>query len=123
VQFRYRASGSDITSGYRSAYLQIGSGNTTQTLGGQTTFINLGLGRDSTAPSGVDMTVYTPAVVSIRRPLSFTSWNSYGDPGTDGGAFGAGDNLLGGAAYDGFTLIAASGTISGTVRTYGLANS
>ena len=123
LRWRYRVSGTDVTTGYRTALFQVGSSNTTQTLGGATTYITLGLMRGGTGyPNGYDMTVYIPNEASYRRPLSFTAWGAYGNPGTDGAYWGAGDELGGGAAYDGFTLIGNGGTISGTMRLYGLAN-
>lgn len=121
LQFRYRASGSDIATNYRSALFQIGNANTTQTLGGATTFIDFGNLRASSIFSAYDVTVYFPNMTG-RRPLSFTGWNAYGDPGSDGVYLGAGDEIGGGGAYDGFTLLASTGTIAGTVRTYGIAN-
>ena len=123
LRLRYNVSGTDVTTGYRTALFQIGSSNTTQTLGGATTYITLGLMRGSTVcKNGYDMTIYDPNTAGQRRGLSFTAWNAYGNPGTDGAYIGAGDELNGGAAYTGFTLIGSGGTITGNVRVYGLAN-
>lgn len=123
LRLRYNVSGTDVTTGYRTALFQIGSSNTTQTLGGATTYITLGLMRGSTVcKNGYDMTIYDPNTAGQRRGLSFTAWNAYGNPGTDGAYIGAGDELNAGSAYTGFTLIGSGGTITGTVRIYGLAN-
>jgi len=123
LRFRYNIAGTDITTGYRSALFHAGSNNTNKNLGGSTTYITLGNLRGSiVAKSGYDVTVYDPHTSGNRRGMSFTAWNAYGDPDGDGAYLGAGDELNGGADATGFTLFGSGGTISGTIKIYGLAN-
>lgn len=71
----------------------------------------------STSRMQANINVYSPA---IARITGFTSFHQYG-------ASNAGIQFSGGThnqtvAYDGFTLIPATGTITGTVRVYGYRN-
>ena len=125
ITMRLRASGSDDST---SNYFLGAEGRTND--GSDTTWANDGasswtIGYTSTAVAArrnrQSFTVYTPQVAE-RTGISGTGISARTTNIGIGGFFAGGEFALT-TAFDGFSIIASAGTISGTVRVYGLADS
>jgi hypothetical protein len=111
-QIRLRAAGTDSSANYnvRLALMQSVYGTATST-----TLFRLG---DGGSELGVYQTTFTRSF--LAEPTSLYSC------GNDGGAtslYASGGIHTASTSYDGFSLIASTGTITGTLRVYGLRNS
>ena len=117
---RLRASGTDATTAYYSAF-GFSSFNADSISGQGTTNgtdkISIGYS-NSTLGATASTNVKAPAIA--RRTLF--EYLSNNPASTGNSRFGGGVHTTA-TAYDGFTLYPASGTITGTVRVYGLRNS
>ena len=114
-------SGGTTQSGASYAYAQLvlsgANAQTTVTNNGTQTYIDLNQ-IDSAAVSAAsyDM-LFVNTANNSRTPISYTGFNPHYMKSYFGGA-----TYVGAGAYDGFILTPASGTITGTVWFYGLAD-
>jgi hypothetical protein len=115
LYFRVRLSGTDAAgaSDYVTQDVRLSTTSVTAARSTSSAFIGVSFTSD---PMFMDMTVFRPAIAATTG-IQYSS---------GGGAY---LTLLGGGrhglntAYDGFSLIPASGTITGTVRVFGMRNS
>lgn len=118
VQFRFRVSGTDNSTGnYFYSYNTVDASSTETNVGaGSQTLLIVGFAGDTAM--GFDMTVTGPQLAATKTTNTlFTSAGSaHGLTGRCGGSFNTTTQ------FDGFSLIPASGTITGTYRVYGLAD-
>lgn len=124
LNMRLRSSGSDLTNNYNWSRHQIGaSGGTTNSVTSDTgqgeARIGIMWGNNST-PGLTSINVYSP---NVNGGLIHIQANSTEGGGSSNNAYNNFYNTIP-ISYtaDGFTLIPASGNITGTVRVYGYAN-
>jgi hypothetical protein len=117
INLRYRAAGTDTTSSDYFWQRLFGSGATAGASSETSaTLLNV-FGDNNTDETMAVMEISSPALAA--RTMSFTQVN-YADGGVVMSIVGS---LRLTNAYDGFTLIPSSGTITGTLRVYGYQNS
>jgi hypothetical protein len=118
VNFRFRVSGADnSTSNYFYSYNTVDASSAETNVGaGSQTLITVGFA--GTTAMGFDMTITTPQLAETKTTNSLFSsaGSAFGLTGRCGGTFNTTTQ------FDGFSLIPASGTITGTYRVYGLAD-
>jgi len=115
-QLRLRVSGSDASgSDYVWGFIATNSGGTSFTLAGSGA-TSSNITRPSTTDSIVSFTIGNPFLTKKTIWSGTTSYND-GATVTPAAAMGGAHSLT--TSYTGFTLIAASGTITGTVSVYG----
>jgi len=125
VLFRYRASGTDTTVNYAG---NVGAWNiegTTQTYNevvASTTFTQLGFSSSNSAITRLlgQATVFNPNVAQYSSLIGSAISEK---AGAYKGGYQTYSMMTATTQFDGFTLYASSGNISGTVRIYGLRNS
>ena len=118
VNFRFRVSGADdSTANYFYSYNTVDASSTETNVGAGSQTLLIVAFAGNTA-MGFDMTITTPQLAETKTTNTlFTSAGSaHGLTGRCGGTFNQG------TIFDGFSLIPASGTITGTYRVYGLAD-
>jgi hypothetical protein len=118
AQLRLRASNSDASgSDYVWGFIATNSGGTSFTLAGSGA-TSSNVTRPSTTDSVVSFTITNPF---LARKTIWSGTTSYNDGATvtPAAAMGGAHSLTN--SYTGFTLLAASGTITGNIRVYGYA--
>jgi hypothetical protein len=122
MRFRFRASGTDSSTGYYYALY----GNTswtvntvTATVASNSTDTNMGLVANASTRSMGALFVSSPKLAIA------TTWteNSVDGRTTDGAVYMGGGIHSPATAYDGITIFPASGTVTCTIRVYGYKNS
>ncbi len=126
IYLRYRASGSDTTSSYAGNMGAWNIEGTTQTYNeviDSTTFTQLGFSSSSTAIQRLlgSAYIYNPNVASQYTALIGEAISE--KSGAYKGGYQTYSMQTATTQFDGFTLYASAGNISGTVRIYGLGNS
>ena len=122
TNFRFRAAGSDLTAANYSGlqYVFTASGAGSAGFGSsQDSVANLLLNsynNTSGIPTGIDMTVYDPMSTSARKNYSANIVTSNIYYGLSMGFYYGANNT----AFDGFTLVMNSGTMTGSVSVYGM---
>lgn len=117
VSFRFRAAGTDDNSGNYSREVVTSSGTTTTTgptLSDTLTYVTAAAVLNASGK----VSVFNAARPLAKRLLAF----SYGVNGSTQVVGQVGTVMNTTTAYDGFTITAASGTMTGTVRVYGFNN-
>lgn len=129
IIFQYRIGGAYLTSGYNFHVIQSGSGANTYSGFGFTSQTGFRCNADgvsnSTSEQGlnVDLMVVNPTNSGTKKTVSWHgSFTQGSGTGTIRVSVGAGTNTTIGA-LSGIKFFSSSGTISGTVRIYGLQNS
>ena len=118
---RYRAAGTDSSTGiYQNMFTRVTNVNTTSIIGtNQQTSYSLG-GTATTQPFGGFIQINNPQTAinsTIILQLNVVNSGTSQDSLTGNGVYG--DTT----SFDSFSFIASTGTITGTVRAYGYANS
>jgi len=120
LSVRMRSSGTDTTSGYEFGFLQRAvNGNTNATAGSGTSAMDIYGLTSTTDRDAVSFYVCLP-YLSRQTKLYGVGFCSFG--GTNGIAIGGGVHTSG-TSFDSLTFFPNTGTISGTYRVYGIANS
>ncbi len=112
TSMRLRVSGTDASTNYDSRRSDLGG-----TYGASTSTAEFKLGFMNASACASTVHIFRPAVAAA------TAAHALSNSGATGAQFYVGGGAHTAAtAYDGFTFIADSGTITGTVRVYGLVN-
>ena len=123
TSFRFRAAGSDLTAANYSGGQYIfnnvnnaGSANWSTSQDSTATLILNNYNNTSGVPTGIDMTVYDPMSTSGRKNYSANVVTSNIYYGLSWGMYYGSTST----AFDGFSLIMTSGTMTGSVSVYGM---
>jgi hypothetical protein len=120
LQFRWRVSGADNTSAvYNYQIAGLTTSNTASNLVGTTQTLNKFSAGFNSTKTATQLNFYTP----FASERSFFTSNSVGvDSGALGTTFTGSGQFTNTTSFTGFTLYAAAGNITGTVRVYGMSN-
>lgn len=118
VDFRFRVSGADnSTSNYFYSYNTVDASSAETNVGaGSQTFMRIGNAADLAFGFAITVTSPNVAATHTLNSLFSSAGGSIGITGRAGGSFTTS------TSFDGFTLLPASGTITGTLRVYGYRN-
>ena len=118
LNLRVRASGTDLsTSTYNTTKIEMAGAGFFTAAGGNTSVL---IGLIRTTKTDLNLNFFAPQITG--KNTSITSSGMYLTSGSNHG------NVLGGGvvdnttSYDGFTVIPSTGTITGTIRIYGVQN-
>jgi hypothetical protein len=117
-RLKLRASGTDSSASYYFGLAQTTSGGTVAGSNGNnvtTGFTLTGIRNNATARNVANVTLYSP---QLAIATNYTVTASFDDGNVVAGNAGGGTHNVA-TAYDGFTLVASSGNITGVVSVYG----
>lgn len=119
INLRVRASGTDYSSSNYNFTTIERAGAGFFTNAGVGTVVILGLGR--VTKTDIEATIYSPQVASTTTSVTTNGMYLAAGSAHANTLFAAAINST--AQYDGFTIYPAAGTITGTIRIYGISNS
>jgi|LakMenEpi03Aug12_release.lakeMendotaPanAssembly.Ray.scaffolds.fasta_scaffold448476_2 hypothetical protein len=117
VNIRFRASGTDASTGYRYVQLQSYVGLASPSISGSNTATVIQVGNLSNQQTSFEVWIYNPQLAKYTLARG-TSTNIQSGGTID--AYTWNGFLYNTTAYDGITVYPASGTLTGTLRVYGL---